>query len=198
MRLNGCGRGATIASFALLGAILLTLAGCAPQTAVPPTRKSPLPITPVTAGPSLDADDQASVDSAWAAYLKMNSVYVKAAQSGKYDFDPDPTKRALFAYAGGHLVAQLERDLGLLIEQGYARTGEPQSTLRRVISVSPTSIVVEVCVDDSGTDTINKKTGKSVAVAGQNQRYPVTMRAGLYADGKWRWVESNADRGASC
>jgi hypothetical protein len=81
---------------------------------------------------------------------------------------------------------------------GLVRVGTPQVSLRRVVSVSPTSIVVEACVDDSGTDTVQKATGKSVVTAGQNQRYPVTLRAGLYPDNKWRWVESRAERNSSC
>jgi hypothetical protein len=83
-------------------------------------------------------------------------------------------------------------------EQNLVRTGTPKVTLRRVVSVSPTSIVIESCVDDTGTDTVNKTTHKSVAAPNQNKKYPVTLRAGLYPDGLWRWVESYADRGSSC
>jgi hypothetical protein len=182
----------------LLAAVVLILAGCSAKLPDVQAQHSPRPITPVTAGPSLAPDEQQTVDAAWSAYLTMNRIYVKAAQNGNYDFDPDPAKRALYPYAGGRLVAGLERDLGILVEQGWVRTGEPKITLRRVVSVSPTSIVVEACVDDTGTDTVLKTTKKSVAVKGQNQRYPVTLRAGLYPDSRWRWVDSSADRGSSC
>lgn len=148
--------------------------------------------------PSLAAAEEAAVDQAWGAYLKLNAIYVKAAQSGVYEWDADATKRPLYAYAGGPYMSALERDLDLMREQGFVRKGSPSVTLRRVVSVSPTSIVVEACVDDSGTDTVSKETGRSVVKAGQNRRYPVTLRAGLYPDARWRWVDAQADRAASC
>jgi hypothetical protein len=146
----------------------------------------------------LNAAQQAEVDKAWAGYVKLNDIYIKAAQTGSYNWDPDQQKRPMFQYAAGNLLAFLERDLDFMREQGLVRTGAPKVTLRRVVSVSPTSLMVESCVDDAGTDTINKTTKKSVAAPGQNKKYPVTLRAGLFPDGLWRWVESNADRGSTC
>jgi hypothetical protein len=104
----------------------------------------------------------------------------------------------MYDFAAGQLLAQLERDLDFMNEQGVIRVGDPVVTLRRVVSVSPTSILIESCVDDSNTDSIDKTTRKSVAAPGQNKKYPVTLRAGLYPDGLWRWVESHPDRAASC
>lgn len=153
---------------------------------------------PPASAPQLTAEQQANVDAAWKVYLKLNSIYVEAAQTGEYDWDADPTKRPMYQFAAGHFLAGLERDLDLMREQGAVRTGDPIITLRRVVSVSPTSIIVESCVDDTATDTINEKSRKSVAAPGQNKKYPVTLRAGLYPDGLWRWVESHADRGSSC
>ncbi|GHJ49426.1 hypothetical protein Cs7R123_67680 [Catellatospora sp. TT07R-123] len=191
------GRKAVVAG--LVAAILGLSAGCGGPRAVDPdikpNRASAKPVEP---GPSLSPEDQQSVDAAWANFLKLNGIYIKAAQTGKYDWAPDITARPMYAYSGGRYMSALERDLDVLAEQGYVRTGQPSVALRRVVSVSETSIVVEACVDDAGTDTVDKKTGKSVAAPKQNQRYPVTMRAGLYPDGAWRWVESQADRGASC
>jgi hypothetical protein len=146
----------------------------------------------------LDAAQQRAVDGAWDAFLKLNAIYLAAGQTGKYDWHADPTRRPMYRYAGGRYMTLLERDLGLLADQGLVRTGRPQVTLRRVVSVSATSIVVEACVDDAGTDTVDKKTRKSVAAPGQNKRYPVTLRAGLYPDNAWRWVDSHTDRAASC
>ncbi|NUR27712.1 MAG: hypothetical protein HOV83_18020 [Catenulispora sp.] len=148
--------------------------------------------------PSLAEADQAAVNQAWDAYLRLNTIYLKAAQTGVYDWTDDAPKRPMYAYAGGPYLSALERDLDLMREQGLLRTGTPHVALRRVVSVSPTSIVLEACVDDTGTDTVAKSTGKSVAKAGQNHRYPVTLRAGLYPDARWRWVESRADRSSSC
>jgi hypothetical protein len=176
--------------------MLLPLAsGCAPRTvdvspATPPSKAA--------VQPSLSPADQLAVDQAWLAYQRLNAIYLKAAQTGVYEWNADKTKRPLYPYAAGTYMSALERDLDLMREQGFIRRGTPEVTLRRVVSVSSTSIIVEVCVDDSGTDTVDRKTGKSVVKAGQNQRYPVTMRAGLYPDAKWRWVESQADRAASC
>lgn len=189
--------GRSVAAAALLAVVLAYASGCSAEVEAAPPRPV-RPIAAVTAGPALSAEEQSLVDQAWAAYVTMTGIYVKAAQSGAYDWNDDPTKRPLYRYAGGRFVAALERDLDLMHEQGLIRTGEPKIKLRRVVSVSPTSLVVEACVDDSGTDTVLKKTGKSVAVPGQNQRYPVTLRAGLYADNVWRWVESSADRASSC
>ncbi|MBB5869626.1 hypothetical protein F4553_003005 [Allocatelliglobosispora scoriae] len=185
---------------AALAAAALTcaLVGCAAPAEEGTPSKPVRPITPVTAGPALSSEEQALVDKAWAAYMALTDIYVKAGQRGEYDWNADPEKRPLFRYAGGRFGSALERDLDLMKEQGLIRTGAPKITLRRVVSVSPTSIVVEACVDDSGTDTIVKQTRKSVAAPGQNKRYPVTLRAGLYADGVWRWVESAGDRGSSC
>ncbi|MDI1462092.1 hypothetical protein QEZ54_14045 [Catellatospora sp. KI3] len=183
----------------VVAATLTMSAGCGGPRAVDPdikpNRASAQPVAP---GPSLEPEDQQNVDAAWANFQKLNVIYVKAAQTGRYDWAPDITARPMYAYSGGRYMAALERDLGVLGEQGYVRTGEPTVALRRVVSVSGTSITIEVCVDDAGTDTVDKKTGKSVSAPKQNQRYPVTMRAGLYPDGAWRWVESQADRGASC
>ena len=147
---------------------------------------------------SLAPQDQAKVDEVWSAYLKLNAIYVKAAQTGTYDWNADPSKRPMYDYAAGALLAQLERDLDFMNEQGVIRTGDPVVTLRRVVSVSATSILIESCVDDTNTDSIDKTTRKSVAAPGQNKKYPVTLRAGLYPDGLWRWVESHPDRAASC
>lgn len=178
--------------------LVLSLAGgCSAKVHVDPapSRKAP---RPVAAQPSLAAADQATVDAAWNGFLKLNSIYLDAAQTGVYDWNDDVTKRPLYAYAGGPYMSALERDLDLMREAGLVRVGTPQVSLRRVVSVSPTSIVIEACIDDSGTDTVRKATGKSVVKAGQNQRYPVTLRAGLYPDDKWRWVESRAERNSSC
>jgi len=147
---------------------------------------------------SLDQAQQSNVDSAWAAFVKLNQIYVKAGQTGTYDWNADESKRPMFDYAGGRYLAALEHDLDFMNEQGLVRTGDPKVTLRRVMSVSENSILLEACVDDTGTDTVSKETHKSVAASGQNRRYPVTLRAGLYPDGLWRWVESYAERGASC
>jgi len=176
--------------------LLLPLASsCAPRTVEVPSIAEP---SKASVQPSLSAIDQLAVDQAWLAYQRAAAIYLKAAQTGTYDWTTQADRRPLAAYAAGPYRSALERDLDLMREQGFIRKGTPQVMLRRVVSVSPTSIVVEVCVDDSGTDTVSRKTGKSVVKAGQNQRYPVTMRAGLYPDAKWRWVESQADRAASC
>lgn len=181
---------------ALAVAIIVGAAGCS-------SRIEEVGIQPVKAPASknavqLTAEQQALVDTAWQAYQKLTSIYIRAAQSGEYHWDEDVSKRPMYDYAAGVLLAGLERDLGLMQEQGMLRTGESKVTLRRVVSVSPTSILVESCVDDTQTDTVNKLTKKSVAAPGQNQKYPVTLRAGLYPDGLWRWVESHADRGSTC
>jgi hypothetical protein len=147
---------------------------------------------------SLAPEEQAKVDEVWTVYLRLNAVYVKAAQTGTYDWNPDPAKRPMYEYAAGTLLSQLERDLDFMSEQGVIRTGDPVVTLRRVVSVSATSILIETCVDDTKTDSIDKTTRKSVAAPGQNKKYPVTLRAGLYPDGLWRWVESHPDRATSC
>jgi hypothetical protein len=152
----------------------------------------------VLASASLSPEDQAKVDGVWASYLKLNSIYVKAAQTGTYDWNPDPTKRPMYDLAAGQMLSALERDLDFMDEQGVIRTGDPVVSLRRVVSVSATSILIESCVDDSATDSIDKTTRKSVAAPGQNKKYPVTLRAGLFPDGIWRWVESHPDRAASC
>ncbi|GAA1371914.1 hypothetical protein [Catellatospora chokoriensis] len=191
-------RGRSVAAAALLAAASFpVLAGCSAEVpeplALPTTaavRQSP--------GPALSDDQQRTVDAAWTAFQQLNGIYLAAGQTGKYDWTKDPTRRPLYKYAGGRYMAQLERDLGLLSEQGLVRIGKPTVTLRRVVSVSATSIVVEACVDDAGTDTVNKKTRKSVAAPGQNKRYPVTLRAGLYPDSLWRWVDSHTDRASSC
>lgn len=183
---------------AVLTAVLITaLSGCT-SNRVEDVPNRPSKVAAPQAQPSLSTKDQTAVDAAWAKYLKLTEIYVKAAQTGVYSFDPDPTKRLMYQYAAGSYLSTLERDLDFMREEGIIRTGEPKIALRRVVSVSPTSILVESCVDDSAVDAINKTTRKSVAVAGQNKRYPVTLRAGLYADGEWRWVESHADRSSSC
>jgi hypothetical protein len=184
------------ATVVLIAATMLAfLTGCsstlddADAPAKPATRPSTAPLT---------ADQQALVDTAWANFLKLNEIYVRAAHTGVYQWDKDPTKRPLYPYAAGSFLAFLERDLDLMRENGYIRTGTPKVALRRVVSVSPTSVVVEACVDDTATDTVNKTTRKSVAAPNQNKKYPATLRAGLYPDNAWRWVESYADRGSSC
>jgi hypothetical protein len=185
------------ATGALIAAILLALtAACSSKldNAEPPAK----PAGKTSPAPPVTAQQQAEVDKAWANYLKLNDIYVQAAQTGTYKWDKDAAKRPMHPYAAGTFLAFLERDLGLMQERGLLRTGAPTVTLRRVVSVSPTSIVVESCVDDSATDTINKATKKSVAAPNQNKKYPVTLRAGLYPDGLWRWVESHADRASSC
>jgi hypothetical protein len=146
----------------------------------------------------LSQESQTLVDNVWTIYLKLNDIYLKAAKSGEYDWNKDLSKRPMYPYAGGRYVEALERDLNSMSTQGLVRTGEPKTTLRRVMSVTNTSVTVEVCLDDTGTDTVDKKTGKSVALPGQNKKYPVTMRAGLYADGLWRWVDAAAARDSSC
>ena len=183
----------------LAAALVVALAlvgGCSAKVDVDPqpTRTA----RPAAPPPSLSAVDQSAVDGAWSGFLKLNGVYLTAAQTGVYAWNDDVTKRPLYAYAGGSYMSALERDLDLMREAGLIRVGTPKVSLRRVVSVSPTSVVVEACVDDSGTDTVQKATGKSVVKAGQNQRYPVTLRAGLYPDNKWRWVESRAERNSSC
>jgi hypothetical protein len=190
--------GRSVAAAVLLTAVaLVAAAGCTSQADDPTAAPARAAAKPAP-GPSLTAEEQAAVDAAWAVFQKLNSIYVKAGQTGSYNWAADSTKRPLYQYAGGRYMAALERDLDLMHEQGLIRTGEPKVTLRRVVSISETSIVVETCVDDTGTDTVNKTTRKSVAAPGQNRRYPVTLRAGLYADGLWRWVDSRAERASSC
>lgn len=188
------GRSAGVLLAVALSAALL---GCSADVQTPPAQPTRATTRP-SPGPVLDAEEQQTVDAAWAAFLKLNSIYVKAAQTGSYNWDADIAKRPMYPYAGGRYISLLERDLDYMAEKGFVRVGQPLVTLRRVVSVSATSIVVEACVDDAGSDTVNKKTRQSVAVPGQNQRYPVTLRAGLYPDGAWRWVESFTDRAASC
>jgi hypothetical protein len=182
------------AAIVLMALISATVTGCSSNLDdahfVPPS--VPVPTATVT------AEEQALVDAAWASFEKLNAIYVKAGQTGVYDWNADVTKRPMYQFASGRYGAALERDLDLMHEQGLVRTGEPKVSLRRIVSISETSIMIEACVDDSGTDTINKTTRKSVAAPNQNQRYPVTLRAGLYPDGRWRWVESHAERAASC
>lgn len=179
-----------------IGAVMWGTAGCGTSSDNPGTP----PAGSVSPSPTstLSAQQQAAVDKAWAAYQALNEIYVKAAQTGVYDFADDRTKRALYPYAGGTHLSDLERDLDSLQERGLIRTGTPTTTLLRVVAVTDTSVTVEVCLDNTGTDTVNKQTGQSVVASGQNQRYPATMRAGLYPDGSWRWVEAQANRSASC
>jgi len=180
----------------VVAAMLLALTACSSKLdSVEPPAK---PATRASPAPPISAEQQAVVDKAWANYLKLNEIYVQAAQTGAYKWDDDPAKRTMYPYAAGNFLTFLERDLSLMQEKGLVRTGAPKVTMRRVVSVSPNSIIVESCVDDSGTDTINRTTKKSVAVPNQNRKYPVTLRAGLYPDGLWRWVESYADRASSC
>jgi pectin methylesterase-like acyl-CoA thioesterase len=153
------------------------------------TTSSPVALTP---------EEQSLVDGAWVAFGELHRIYQQSAQTGSYAWNVDETRRPMYRYAGGRYMAALEHDLATMQEQGLVRTGEPTITLRRVVSVSATSLVVEACVDGAGTDTINKSTRKSVAVAGQNKKYPVTVRAGLYADGLWRWVDAVTTRSMSC
>jgi hypothetical protein len=183
-------------TFAVAILLLSMASACSARTEVIAEPSSPV-VHPAPQ-PTLDAADQAVVNTAWDAYLRLNAIYVKAAQTGDYDWDADARKRPMYPYAGGPYMSALERDLDLMRDQGLIRTGTPHVSLRRVVSISPTSIIVEACVDDTGTDTVMKSTGKSVAAKGQNNRYPVTLRAGLYPDARWRWVESRADRSASC
>lgn len=158
----------------------------------------PKPAGRTAPGVQLDAAGQAHMNQVWATYLQLNNVYIKAAQTGVYNWDPDPANRPMYDLAAGQLLSGLERDLDFMAEQGVVRVGEPKIVLRRVVSVSATSILVESCVDDSAVDSVDKTTRKSVAAPGQNKVYPVTLRAGLYPDGKWRWVESHPDRASSC
>ncbi len=188
---------------AVLTAVLITTAslflwGCTSNRVEDVPNKPPKAAAPAGAPASLSPKDQETVDKAWARYLTLNSIYVKASQTGAYDWNADPAKRPMYEYAAGKFLSTLERDLDFMREQGIVRTGEPKITLRRVVSVSATSILVESCVDDSATDAINKATRKSVAAPSQNKIYPVTLRAGLYADNAWRWVESFADRTSTC
>lgn len=183
---------------ALSAALPLLLAGCQ-STRVDGVAAEPTKVnTRTTPGVQLSAEDQATVDAVWAIYQKLNTIYIKAAQTGTYNWDEDPAKRPLYEYAAGQFLAALERDLDFMTEEGIVRTGEPKVSLRRVVSVSPTSILVESCVDDTAVDSVDKATKKSVAVPNQNKRYPVTLRAGLYPDGTWRWVQSQADRSSTC
>jgi hypothetical protein len=191
--------GPRLLALSLLSAVSVALAsGCSARVEVDSKPSRTAAPRPVAAAPSLSAADQAAVNGAWTGFLRLNSIYITAAQTGVYKWDDDATKRPLYAYAGGPYMSALERDLDQMREAGLIRTGTPKVTLRRVVSVSPTSIVVEACVDDTGTDTVARATGKSVIKAGQNQRYPVTMRAGLYPDNRWRWVEARAERSSSC
>jgi hypothetical protein len=185
------------AAAALLLALAL-LSACSAKVEVAPKPSRTAVIRPPAAAASLSAADQAVVNGAWTGFLRLNSIYMSAAQTGVYKWDQDESKRPLYAYAGGTYMSALERDLDTMREAGLVRVGTSKVTLRRVVSVSPTSIVVEACVDDTGTDTVQKSTGKSVVKAGQNQRYPVTLRAGLYPDNRWRWVEARAERSSSC
>jgi hypothetical protein len=183
---------------AISAALPLLLAGCQStridDVAAEPTKVNTRP----SQGIRLTADDQATVDAVWATYTKLNTIYIKAAQTGTYNWDDDPAKRPLYEYAAGQFLAALERDLDFMNEQGIVRTGEPKVSLRRVVSVSSTSILIESCVDDTAVDSVDKTTRKSVAAPNQNKRYPVTLRAGLFPDGIWRWVQSQANRGSSC
>lgn len=158
----------------------------------PPAATSPAPSS------TLSTEHQAAVDKALAALHALEEIYARAAQTGVYDFADDRTKRPLYPYAGGTYLSDLERDLGMLQERGLVRTGESTTELLRVEAVTATSVSVEVCVDNSGTDTVDEQTGQSVVASGQSQRYPVTLRAGLYPDGSWRWVEARANRSATC
>jgi hypothetical protein len=183
---------------AISAALPLLLAGCQ-STRVDDVATAPTKVnTRTSPGIRLNAEDQAAVDAVWATYAKLNTIYIKAAQTGTYNWDDDPAKRPLYEYAGGQFLAALERDLGFMNEEGIVRTGEPKVSLRRVVSVSATSILVESCVDDTGVDAVDNTTRKSVAAPNQNKRYPVTLRAGLFPDGQWRWVQSQADRASSC
>lgn len=189
-------RGGIVAAV-VLAAVCAVASGCSSRIEGVAGEPAGVPAEQASA-PQLTAQQQADVDAVWRIYQKLNAIYVKAAQTGEYDWDSEPPERPMYQYAAGHFLADLERHLDLMREQGLVRTGSPRVTLRRVVSVSPTSIIVESCVDDTATDTVNRESGRSVAVPGQNKKYPVTMRAGLYPDGLWRWVESYADRSSSC
>lgn len=192
-------RAGAVAIFLLtaLSVVSALSAGCSNRLGdVQPENQPPKPRPVATL--AVNPADQTLVNTAWENYQKLNAIYIEAAQTGDYNWDKDQTKRPMYQYASGLMLVALERDLDILRENGFVRTGQPQITLRRVISVSPTTLIVESCVDDTGTDTVDKDTKKSVTAPGQNKKYPVTLRAGLYPDGVWRWVESHADRGSSC
>ncbi|HEX6684910.1 MAG TPA: hypothetical protein VF062_19125 [Candidatus Limnocylindrales bacterium] len=186
------------ATIVLIAAMLLAFTAAACSSKLDDVEEPAKPAARPSPAPQLNAEQQATVDQAWASYLKLNEIYVQAVQTGVYKWDADPSKRLMYPYAAGTLLAGLEREVDLMQRQGLARTGASAVALRRVVSVSPNSIIVESCVDDTGTDTINKTTKKSVAAPNQNKKYPVTLRAGLFPDGTWRWLESYADRGSSC
>ena len=109
----------------LLAVLPLILTACQSTRVDDTAAKPPKVNTRPSPGINLNPEDQATVDAVWTSYQKLNTIYIKAAQTGVYNWDPDPAKRPMYDYAAGQFLSALERDLDFMSEQESSH-GEPR------------------------------------------------------------------------
>jgi hypothetical protein len=156
---------------------------------------SPSSVASASPSPSVDPAVADASAKALAAYNGYREAMVTAEANADYN-NPDLPK-----YLADPLLTQAKGDLYQKRQQGLVMIGRPQwspkvSTVN--VSTRPYTVQITDCLDTTNWDTVNKATGKSVAVPGQAKKYIVTSEAKQYDDGRWLIDQSTADRSRLC
>jgi hypothetical protein len=177
---------------ALLG--LPVLAACRSGNGAQPAASASVRAS-ASPSPSVDPKVADATGKALAAYNGYREAMVAAEAAADYNNQDLPK------YVADPLLTQAKGDLYLKQQQGYVMTGRPQWSPQVTtvnVTIRPYTVQITDCLDTTGWDTVNKATGKSVAVPGQAKKYVVTSEAKQYDDGRWLIDQSTADRSHLC
>ncbi|MQA02155.1 MAG: hypothetical protein GEV07_05320 [Streptosporangiales bacterium] len=111
---------------------------------------------------------------------------------------PSRSPKAVERYAWGGARSEIYKTVFRYRQQHIKLTGAPKVS-PRVTAVDDKRGVARIvdCFDDSKWIPVDARTGKSLAVSGQNHRYEVTAQA-RQVEGRWYVVSLTPDREQTC
>lgn len=176
-------RRTTTAVIALLASSVL-LAGCGDKDDPAPT--SPSTSTPSTT-PSQTPEEKAEA-AAWRAYLKFAAVEDRLNRKPSIDLALKLAPTVATAPMDGYMVVGVQQ----YIDKGYRQVGDRAAPAQKASNVrSRDEVVLDVCLDNRGTDVVDKN-GKSVVKAGHPKQVQVSVTVKKV---KGTWLVSDRDGG---
>ncbi|MFJ5218722.1 hypothetical protein ACIP98_28875 [Streptomyces sp. NPDC088354] len=188
---------AGIALTAAAAAAVLTVSACShgneavAERPVPSATSTAAAPTSPAATPDTTADAKASVVAAFRGLTQARTAGLAKATFTGTDIE---------RYASGQVLANAKQTLLINRANNIVTKGKPAFTVTATsvdLGASPHRATLTVCWDDTDWTPVNKASGKSVAVPGQNEQYPVTSKLRTIGT-RWVLTDSTAHRDEKC
>ncbi|MDX3075891.1 hypothetical protein [Streptomyces sp. MI02-7b] len=180
-----------------MAATALTLSACSSGNEAIAERAASSPNAPTTTAtsaatvPDPKAEARASVVAAFRGLTKARTAGLAKATFTGTDIE---------RYASGQVLADAKQTLLINRANNIVTKGQPAFTVTTTsvdMSVTPHRGTLTVCWDDTDWTPVNKASGKSVAVPGQSEQYPVTSKLRTIGP-RWVVTDSTAQRDQTC